>query len=1024
MKISDLCIKRPIFTLVINILLVVVGLVGFLRLEVRDLPKMEIGTATITTMYPGADGRLIENEITSVIEEEIAGVEGINFITSQSQNNSSVISIYFRSGYDVNIGMNNLRDRLGAVVNDLPEDAEAPVLEKADINASPTMYIAFTTNGELSDMAVTDYVRRNIKVSIEQVEGVGTAPILGGREFSMRIYPDPARMASRNIDASDISNVLNSQNVNVAGGELKSKERNYTLLPQTRVPSVGDFSELILKSDEKGFVRLGDVADVRLGPLDDNEIVRANYQPVVIVAVVPQSTANPVTMSEKVNALLLEASKTLPAGMGYSVVYDEAVFIDASIKGVYSTLIEAVVLVVLVVFGFLGSMRSSLIPIVTIPVCLIATFGLVYAMGYSINTMTLLALVLAIGLVVDDAIVMLENVHRHIEAGLSPMAAAFKGSREIGFAVVAMTITLAAVYAPIGFTPGLTGDVFREFAFTLAAAVIISGFVALTLSPMMCSRMMRHESNRFIRWLDTSFDKLKNGYRNKLKKVLDIRGTALAIVGVIAILGGFLFNSLSSELAPTEDQGIAIVFMIGPRGANVDYLDFQLKQLENLYKGLPEYEDYVAILGYPQSSQGISFLKFKPWADRDRSQNEIVEGLRKQTLAIPGAIVVAAEMPSLSTSGGDYPVEFVIQATGTFEEIQEIVATLQAKMNMNSMFNMVQTDLNLDKPERDLILNRDLISNLGIPMTEVNQAIASMLAGRTITKFNYDGENYDVKVQLHDKDRMNANQIGNIYVNSSSGKAIPLSSILEVKDSVGAEVYPHYNRLRSASITSNLNPGFTQGDAVTFINESMPELLPSNMKYSWAGQTLDFVDSSGAMLMTTILALTFIYLVLAAQFESWRDPLIIMLTVPFSIIGAVLLLKLTGGTNNIYTQIGFVTLIGLITKHGILITEFANQLQEEGKDMREAVMESAALRLRPILMTTGAMVLGAIPLALASGAGAYARQQLGVVIVGGMTIGTIFSLIIVPIVYTLLAEKRTRIDEQHPLSVALREAEK
>lgn len=1024
MKLSDLCIQRPVFTLVINILIVVVGLVGFLRLEVRDLPKMAIGTATITTTYAGADGTLIENEITSVIEEEIAGVEGIDFISSQSQNNSSVISIYFRSGYDIDVGMNNLRDRLSAVVNDLPEDADTPVLEKADVNTTPTMYIAFTTNGELSDMALTDYVRRNIKVSIEQVEGVGTAPILGGREFSMRIYPDPARMASRDIDASDITNLLNSQNVNVAGGELKSEKRNYTILPQTRVPTVGDFGELIIKSDENSFVRLGDIADVKLGPLEDDELVRSNYQPVVIIAVVPQSSANPVTMSEKVNALLAEASKTLPSGVGYSVVYDEAVFIDASIKGVYSTLVEAIVLVVLVVFGFLGSIRSSFIPIITIPVCLIATFGLVYAMDYSINTMTLLALVLAIGLVVDDAIVMLENVHRHIEEGLSPMAAAFKGSREIGFAVIAMTITLAAVYAPIGFTPGLTGDVFREFAFTLAAAVIISGFVALTLSPMMCSRLMKHETNRFIHWLDTSFEKLKNRYRGFLENVLQQRGLILGIIGVVAVFGAFLFSSLRSELAPTEDQSVAVVFMMGPRGANLDYLDFQLKQLENIYKGLPEYEDYVAILGYPQASQGISFLKLKSWDERDRSQGEIVEGLRKQTLAIPGAIVVATEMPSLSTSGGDYPVEFVVQATGTYEEVQEVVSALLAKMNTSPIFNLVQTDLNLDKPERKIILNRDLIANLGIPMSEVNQAIALMLAGRSITKFNYDGENYDVKVQMHDRDRKDKSQIGNIYVTSATGKAIPLSSIVEIQDSVGAEVYPHYNRLRSATLTSNLNPGFTQGDAVAFIQQAMPEILPGNMKYSWAGQTLDFVNSSGAMLMTTILALTFIYLVLAAQFESWRDPLIIMLTVPFSIIGAVLLLKLTGGTNNIYTQIGFVTLIGLITKHGILITEFANQLQEEGKSIKEAVLESAALRLRPILMTTGAMVLGAIPLAIATGAGAYARQQLGVVIVGGMTIGTIFSLIVVPIVYTLLAQKRTVMDEHHPLNIAMREAEK
>lgn len=1024
MKLSDLCIKRPIFTLVLNILIVVVGLVSFSRLEVRDLPKMATGTATITTTYAGADGTLIENEITSVIEEEIAGVEGVNYIISTSQNNSSVISVYFKQGYNIDIGMNSLRDRLGAVVNTLPEDADTPVLEKADINTTPTMYIAFTTTGELSDMALTDYIRRYIKVSIEQVEGVGTAPILGGREFSMRIYPDPAKMAARGVDPSDISDLLNTQNVNVAGGEIKSVERNYTLLPQTRVPKIEDFSELVIKSDANNFVRLGDVADVKLDPLETDELVRSNFQPAVIIAVVPQSSANPVTMSEKVNALLNESSKTLPAGVSYSVVYDKAVFIDASIKGVYSTLVEAVILVVLVVYGFLGSVRSSFIPIITIPVCLIATCALIYAMGYSINTMTLLAMVLAIGLVVDDAIVMLENVHRHIEEGMSPMAASFKGSREIGFAIIAMTITLAAVYAPIGFTPGLTGDVFREFAFTLAASVIISGFVALTLSPMMCSRIMRHESNRFIRWLDETFDKMKLRYQRVLNMALDNRGTVLIGIAIVAVLGGWLFTTMRSELAPTEDQGTAVVFIMGPRGANTNYLDFQLKQVEGIFKRLPEYSNYVGIVGYPQASQGIAFLQLKPWDDRERSQNEIVQGLFKQTIAIPGAIIVATEMPSLSTSGGDYPIELIIQATGTYEEIQSVASALQMKMMQSPIFELVQTDLNLDKPERDIILKRDLIASLGIPMSEVNQAIATMLAGRNITKFNFDGENYDVKVQMKEEDRRNQSQIGNIYLNTKSGTSIPLSAIIDIKDGVGAEVYPHYNRLRSASLTANLKAGYTQGDGVAFLEQNLPDILPSNMKSSWGGQTLDFVNSSGTMVMTTILALSFIYLVLAAQFESWRDPFIIMLTVPFSIIGAVLLLKLTGGTNNIYTQIGFVTLIGLITKHGILITEFANQLQETGKNVREAVIQSSALRLRPILMTTGAMVLGAIPLAIASGAGAYARQQLGVVIVGGMTIGTIFSLVVVPIVYTLIAEKRSKMDEGHPINVALREAEK
>jgi len=1004
MKLSDFCISRPIFTLVINILLVVVGFVGYQRLEVRDLPKINSPTVSITTTYSGADAYLIESQITNRLEEALAGLEGLDSMRSATRDDMSQININFKSGYDINVGMNDIRDKIGTVTSLLPSDADAPLLEKVDSSGSATMYVSFIDT-QRSPMALTDYVKNYIQPDVQQVEGVGTAEIYGAREYSMRIWPDPMRMAVRGVTVTDIANVLESQNVNIAGGQIKSNTRNYTLLPKTKLEDVDAFKDLILREDSGALVRLSDVAEVEIAALDDNVLVRSDGEPSVVLGVIPQSSANPVAMSKEIQTFLKSLDRILPLGMSYRVNYDKAVFIDASIKGVYSTLVEAVILVVLVVFGFLGSVRSTTVPLVTIPLCLIAIFGFLYVMGYSINNMTLLALVLAIGLVVDDAIVMLENVHRHMEEGMSAMQAAFKGSREIGFAIVAMTITLAAVYAPIGFTTGLTGDVFREFAFTLAGAVIISGFVALTLSPMMCARVLQTgHDNRYTRWLDATMERLKNRYMHLLKMLLQIRLRVVAGIVAVALLGLWLFTSLESELAPTEDTGTIIGIIAGPSSANLNYMDNQIKVMEQIFENIPESRAYVAIGGSPVTSQGFAFLSLSDWDERSRSQQEIIAQIAPNMLGNPGAYLIPESIPPLPTADNS-PLQFVVQMMGTYDELRALMTVVEEEIaEDNPGIINVQVDLKMDAAQLDLVVNRELAADLGVELSEINNAIGILFAGRHITDFDSGSNSYDVKVQLPVDLRKNAEQLNQIYVRSTSGQVIPLSNLVNMQPIVGTESLSHYNRLRSATLTANLAPGYT----VAYMDDLGLRLLGDSAKYTWTGQTKDFIESSGAMVGTTILALLFIYLVLAAQFESFRDPLIIMLTVPFSIVGAALLLKLTGGTNNLYTQIGFVTLIGLITKHGILITEFANQLRAQGMELRDAVIYAAGTRLRPILMTTGAMVLGAIPLALATGAGAYARQQLGWVIVGGMSFGTLFSLLVVPIAYTYLASKKVK----------------
>ena len=769
--------------------------------------------------------------------------------------------------------------------------------------------------------------------------------------------------------------------------------------------------------DAAGYpVRLKDVGHAEIDARDKRVVVRFNGNPAVAIGVIKQSTANPLDVSSAVKEALPRIMQSLPEGMKAEVAYDTSIFISRSIDNVFRSIGEAVILVVLVIFVFLRSFRAVLIPVVTIPVSLIGAFAIMYLFGFTINTLTLLAMVLAVGLVVDDAIVMLENISRYVEQGMRPYEAAIKGSREIAFAVVAMTITLAAVYAPIGFQTGRTGRLFTEFALALAGAVLVSGFVALTLSPMMSSLLLKHTERHGLvyRVIERGIVGMTRGYERALRFTLTVRPAVILAMLIVAAAAVGLYRSLPSELSPTEDRGIVVGIGIAPEGSTVDYTDGYAKRAEAFYKAIPEVERFFVVTGFPVPTQMLSFLGLKDWQERERKQQAIAGELAPKMFGgIPGLLAFPVNPPSLGASPIDKPLQFVLQTSAPYAELQQAINQIMAAARQEPRLMNLDADLKLNKPEIKVAVDREKAAALGIDVETIGRTLESMLGGRQVTRFKQNGKQYDVVVQVDDVDRTNPQDITSIYVRARSGEMVPLSNLVQVHETVSPKELNHFNKLRSATLTATLAPGYTLGEAVQFLSAEAQK-LPPTIAYDLAGESREFRTSSGGLYITFLLALAFIYLVLAAQFESFIDPFIIILTVPLAMTGALLALKLSGGTMNVYSQIGLVTLVGLITKHGILIVEFANQLQEQGRTKMAAVIEASTLRLRPILMTTGAMVLGSVPLALATGAGAESRHQIGWVIVGGLLFGTLLTLFVVPTAYTLLA----RTHRPHPETAA------
>ncbi|CAD5110299.1 efflux RND transporter permease subunit [Zestomonas carbonaria] len=1006
MTLSDICIRRPVFATVLSLVVVLLGLMAYQRLTVREYPNIDVPIVTVNVVYPGASPEIMESQVAQPIEDVLSGIEGLDFVASISRSENTQITAQFRLGTNSDEAANDVRDRLGRVRSLLPDEIDEPMVQKVEADAQPVIWIAFYSEHH-SPMEITDVLERVIQDRLQTIRGVSEVLIRGARTYAMRIWLAPEKLAAHDLTVQDVEDALRRQNVEIPAGRIESVQREFTVLSETDLKTPEEFNDLILDDSRGYLLRLSDVGHAEIGAADERTVVRFNGRPAVTLGLIKQATANPLEISDGLNAAMPEIRELLPEGMQMAVANDNSLFIRESIKNVYATIWEAVVLVILIIFLFLRSLRATLIPLVTIPVSLIGAFALMAAMGFTVNTLTLLAMVLAIGLVVDDAIVVLENIHRHIEEGMKPLEAAYKGSREIVFAVIAMTLTLAAVYAPIGFMQGTTGKLFTEFAWTLAGAVLVSGFVALTLSPMMCGRLLKphvpQEKHNFLYNLIESFlHNLTYSYRHLLERVLRHWGLVVLVLLGILVICAWLFSSLRSELAPTEDTGTIVGSIRSPDGATVGYTSRYARQVEEAYASIPETHRYMVIVGFPTVSQSISFMKLTDWSERARNQFEIRDELLPKLRDVPGVQAFPINRPPLGQSARTQPVNFVIRSSLEYVELQQYVDQLLARVRDYPGLESVDTDLKLNTPQLKVTVNREQAVAVGTDVATIGRSLESLFGSRQVTRFKQSGEQYDVLVQLANVDRSNPDDLNRVYVRGRDGSMVQLSNLIEVRETVAPRELNHFNQLRAVTINANVGSGYTLGEALEYLENAAEEVFPEDTQFDYTGISRDFKASGSDVALTFALALVFIYLVLAAQFESFSDPLIILFSVPLSMAGALLALTLFGGTLNIYSQVGMVTLIGLITKHGILIVEFANRLLREGRELHEAVLEASVQRLRPILMTTGAMVLGSLPLALASGAGAESRQQIGLVIVGGLLVGTFFTLFVVPTLYQLL----------------------
>lgn len=1004
MNLPGFCIRRPAFTIVISLVMTIIGIIGYMNLPVRWIPNVTPPQVSITTTYPGANARLVERDVTKVIEDMLSGVNGVESITSRSRQNESQIDINFKLGRNMDAAVEDVRSSLERVRGSLPKDVQNPVVLKTDPNNQALLYISFYDKNK-SERELSDYIDQFVTPLFETIDGVGSVDVYGKRISAMRVNLDPAKMAAANITVDEVSQLLQEQNASIPSGQIKGFDRYYSVVADTALKNEEQFNELILRDNANQVVRLKDIGEARLAPEDTDSAFRISGKPGIALGILVQSTANPLDVERQVQKTFTELKRTLPAGMQASIIYNQADYIRSSIHSVYESFIEAVLFVWLVILIFLCSFRATLIPIVTIPVCLISTFAILYFLGFSINTITLMAFVLAIGLVVDDAIVMLENISRHMEEGLKPFAAALQGSKEIIFPIIAMTITLAAVYAPIAFTPGLLGVLFREFTFTLAGAVIISGIVALTLSPMMCARILRpaNQSNRFVDLQTRIIHQLQQHYQQVLTFLLQRRKWVVGFLFLVAAIGVGTYHFLSSELAPSEDMNSIYVSVSAPRSASFKYTDTYVKQLEALFAKIPDIDSYLSISGGYSPSHAFEIVMLKPRSERQLSTEALIGQLTAQANPISGVkINVFPPQPPLAEVAGDDDgnnIGFVIMTSSDYLKLQATSKKILDIIKQSPHFINTENALRWDAEQFQVSVDRDKAADLKVPIPSITNTLSTLIAGKNIGKM----DDKNILLQMNATALADPNIISELYVRNSDNKMVPLSSLLTINEMTTPEMFSHYSRLRADTIYLTLAPGVKMPAAIKELRSIARDNLPDDMKYTFTGEAKSFLESSGKTLFTFALALVFIYLVLVAQFESFIDPLIILFTVPFAIVGALLTLKLFGGSLNIYSNIGLITLIGLIAKHGILITDFANRLRTSGKTIAEAVTEAAMLRLRPILMTTAAMVLGALPLAFAYGAGAESRQQVGLVVVGGLLFGTFFSLIVVPITYTYLA---------------------
>ena len=1008
MQLPELSIRRPVFATVMSLLILLVGAVAFQGLTVREYPQIDEPTVSVSTTFGGASSEVVESQVTKVLEDSLSGIEGVDVITSSSRPERSQITVRFALSRDPDSAAADVRDKVSRVRQRLPQGIDEPVIAKVEADAFPVVWLAMSSDTH-SALQLSDMANRLVKPVLQTAPGAADVRVYGERRYAMRVWIDTDRLAAYRLTVQDVEEALRRSNLEVPAGRIESQQREFNITAATDVQTVTQFRELVIRTVAGAPVRLQDVARVEEGAQDVRSSIRLNGRDSVAVGVIRQATANPLELSAGVRALIPKVQQDLPAGVTVSVANDSSVFIEKSIEAVYITIVEAAVLVALVIFVFLRTVRASIIPLVTIPVSLIGTFALMALFGFSINTLTLLALVLAIGLVVDDAIVVLENIHRHIEEGLKPFDAAIKGVREIGFAVVAMTLTLAAVYAPLAFTPGRTGRLFAEFALALAGAVVVSGFVALTLSPMLSAKLLRHQDNpsRFDRRMEIILTGLTSSYGRALAWALQRRIWVVAVMLASAVGSAFLFKTTKQELAPLEDRGVILINVSGPDGATLAYTQRYAQAIESIGQPYPEFDRIFSNIGSPTVAQGNIFFRAVPWDERERSTQELAREITPRVAGLPGVTAFPITPPSLGQGFRERPINFVVVTSDSYENLSKVMRRFQDELAKHPGFVQVDTDLRLNKPEVRMDVDRERAADAGVNVDAIARTVETLLGGRTVTRYKRGGEQFDVVVQTDNAQRNAPDDIDRLFVRGRGDVMVPLASLVKIREVVVPRELNHFAQRRSASITANLAPTLSLGEALGIMDGIAADILPPGYTTDLSGQSREFKKSSGSLALVFGLSLLFIYLVLAAQFESFVDPLIILLSVPLSMLGALLALKLSGGTINVFSQIGLITLVGLISKHGILIVEFANQLREQGVAVREAITQSAALRLRPIMMTTGAMVLGALPLALASGAGAESRQQIGWVIVGGMSVGTLLTVFVVPTMYTLLSRRKS-----------------
>ncbi|MBJ2242043.1 MULTISPECIES: multidrug efflux RND transporter permease subunit [unclassified Pseudomonas] len=1006
MTFTDLFIRRPVLALVVSLLIVLLGWQAFGQLPLRQFPQMESALVTVTTVSPGASAETVQSYITQPLQKSLASAQGIDYMRSTSRQNVSIISIYGRVGADSDRLFTELLAKTNEVRNQLPRDIEDPVLNKVAADNTALMYLGFSSD-TMNNAQITDVLLRVIQPRLVTLPGMAEAQIIGNQSFAMRIWLDPLKLAGFGLSASDVTQAIKRYNVQSIAGDATGELVVTSVTANTELQSAEGFRAITLKTNGDSQVRLGDVARVELGAQNYDSFSSFNGLPATYISIKPTPDANPLELGKRVRELMPLLQAQLPPHLQADIAYDSTLYINASIDHVLSSLLEAILIVVLVVFLFLGSLRAVVIPVITIPLSLVGTLFFMQLMGYSINVLTLLAMVLAIGLVVDDAIVMMENIHRHIERGKSPLEAAIKGAREVCVPVISMTITLAAVYAPIGFLQGLTGALFKEFALTLAGAVVISGIVALTLSPMMCALLLRPEEQPrgLSLVLDRLFNHLKQRYQRRLHQIMEAQSVvivfALLILGLIPAMLTFTL----SELAPDEDQGLIFILASAPQPSNLAYLNRYTQDFIALFKTLPEYQASFQINGLDGVHSGVGGFQLRPWDQRERTQMEVLAPLRKKLDSIPGLQVFAFNLPSLPGTGEGLPFGFVISSQQDHKSMLAVAERVKQRAIDSGKFAYVDIDLAFDRPEVVIDIDRAKAAQMGVSMQDLSLTLATLLAETEINRFRIDGNLYKVIAQVERTYRDNPDWLSHYNVKNAKGQLLPLSTLITVSSQqVRPRQLNQFQQLNSVLVSAY--PIVGMSNALETVHAIAQEEAPAGYTFDYSNATRQFVQEGNALWGTFGLALAIIGLVLAAQFESLRDPLVILVTVPLSICGALIALFLGWSTLNIYTQIGLVTLIGLISKHGILIVEFANQLRkEQGLSARAAIEEAAAIRLRPVLMTTIATVLGVIPLVFSSGAGAVSRFDIGMVIATGMSIGTLFTLFVLPSVYTALAKR-------------------